>query len=1363
MNRRMSLVKKVDPGTEPIAGSVHIIIGTSVDTLGESLEQGNRIDSQDEIDTSSLFDSAEKRAAIAQFHSNLLAGRPISEPASNLARWSSTRALRFEHVTQHIMAKTSPPYGVIAKMDMLNLIIESIEAANTGEPNENADDAVWNGYAIAVLGRSNFGAIDDEMPELRQSALDFFQAEVLRHIQKIDTVEDAESVFLTIPSYTMASKVLNHVGPALLKIIDKKRGSRDIAIIQSFLFLALLQPIEEDVSLIEELLSFEMDVINTVDGETAATALEIAAHAGRAGCARVILDCFGSKINAEGFVTAAIPICSRGMDFILAAMELAIMDKVVALHDAAEERDDLPRVFIGAADSNDQPDDVVASTEGNAASQVAELKEYLNFVSLSSYVLLYLAACGGHSKVSTVSELLDFHNDPCGPFLEGLITPAKHEIFVKELFERCCSLNHAGIVEVLLEAQWCSDFKGPLLEAVKSGHQVMVHTLLESMLDPDLSLMSSPTSGGPGAIPKLFRQNCDSLQVLPLIAERFPEEARWFLNEVSCVPVPGCVPRDKLHDAEIRRHPVRGLKLGTTSLYGATQKTRSKAMWGKLDFEGPLTQSSAKGELQETESVICMAPAAMLTMDGIHEATHPLARLLRQPTSPLIRLLECGDEDIILQPVIRALMEYHWLRCNFWRRFSVQFLIWILFVASATSTFILIQQRATALSRFYAGLSSDIPPSYAMLPLACISVGFAFFFLLQEARELIDNPADYVTSHTNLVDNGIHMAVIVCSIRGAFLDLYVPPIIMSLVLVMCALRSILDLRILPSIGPLVRLWVIAAIHIVPIFIPYLIMATSFLGGFYLVENAAAALSNTGVSPHFENLGVSVQSILSMITGDYSVVDNVSDAQIFTLRILFHLVFLIFLANIIIALMTTNIYQQDHKNTTGKWLCEVAGLMAELELYWPFPNRYNLVDSLTLKSAELKPKPLHSRYRGSAISDRSLGGVEESVDISADLKSKSVILYSWPLSAVQKTRWYTVPGTGTEAQETQPRARRRSSVLARANKRSKTNKDIDDDTADGRNRWWTPAFATSDVDSPSEQPQIESQQPESPEILTLPFMNALLPTARSHNALNDLASKLAQPLDAAKVTINGPSEISDDDSHGLGEVSEALVKLNNAAASNAKPNKISAWDSTELIRVAERRLSRINPVEETANLGNSNSLDGDGGNKGFNAAAARTSRRASVVGSIRGMAGGKSLSASVDRLTDHGFLSEPPGLSPVMSGVGFNDDSKALEELIKAESRSQRERMKKMEEDHQKAMTTSMQVIGQLRDDIRKLTEVLLLPPASVKPPLSPNAESSKTSSSADSFPGPRIVTSLEASIGSLLTRRLGSSNKVRPE
>ncbi|KAI9206108.1 uncharacterized protein BJ171DRAFT_498696 [Polychytrium aggregatum] len=275
---------------------------------------------------------------------------------------------------------------------------------------------------------------------------------------------------------------------------------------------------------------------------------------------------------------------------------------------------------------------------------------------------------------------------------------------------------------------------------------------------------------------------------------------------------------------------------------------------------------------------------------------------------------------------------------------------------------------------------------------------------------------------SNAVDIGIHLVTIIIVLQSVWLQQSVPPLLMSIVLVLYATRVMLHLRIIPSVGPLVRIWVSASVNILPILIPMAVVITSFAGGFYIVERG---LSNTGIPPsvHFSDAATTFQSVMTMASWDYSVLENSSNPQVFTLRMMFHVVFIIFLINVIIALMTVNV-ADIHANTTAAWLMEISDLMVELDLLWPFPVRYELrsesdrymdekLESQSRRPSEVSNFVFNSNSKPTFLGRllelwaKVSGSLRKSHELMAkdDPQTKSVLLYTWPAEEVRKTQWW----------------------------------------------------------------------------------------------------------------------------------------------------------------------------------------------------------------------------------------------------------------------------------------------------------------------------------------------------------------------
>ncbi|RKO85861.1 hypothetical protein BDK51DRAFT_47527 [Blyttiomyces helicus] len=272
--------------------------------------------------------------------------------------------------------------------------------------------------------------------------------------------------------------------------------------------------------------------------------------------------------------------------------------------------------------------------------------------------------------------------------------------------------------------------------------------------------------------------------------------------------------------------------------------------------------------------------------------------------------------------------------------------------------------------------------------------------------------------------------------------------------VLSAARLLLHLRIIPSVGPLIRIWITATTSVGPILVPMFIMALSFAGAFYLVQTP---LNPTSMSPsHFSSIAQSLQSVLTMAAGDYShgdgihsVLDFAERPEIFTLRLLFHILFIIFLVNLIISLMTVHV-ADIRINSVAAWRAEIAALMVELELYWPWPIRYGIhteipaVVNMSVESLDLeKGRPIgrlrsvtrtpsrsgklnapkrtpsakfvaEMKRQESAVAaeppitdlDDDEDDEDEAKNLDAELDSRAVVLYTTPEEMAAKTRWWT---------------------------------------------------------------------------------------------------------------------------------------------------------------------------------------------------------------------------------------------------------------------------------------------------------------------------------------------------------------------
>ncbi|KAJ3393462.1 hypothetical protein HDU84_001953 [Entophlyctis sp. JEL0112] len=925
-----------------------------------------------------LFDNSLRRDVIDSFLLSFKTGcresvsRSKTSPqfvdaAYALAKWSVARFHRLlEQLKEPAFAHVPEGY-LLYHIESLQFALESIENAEAKSEErygENTPDReVWSRYAVAVEGQSglcpDFDPISEESNEFavdfdsfRKNARRHFQSLVFDDFAKLRGRDFYDALYL-LPKFKHGHIILETISSLILSKVPDHLIEVDV--IPRIAALNILQ----------------------TEVNTSALMLELSAHTQKSECARIIIDSLADKITSEGIITAFIPASVRGADHFLALLELYCMDRAMQASLDTEIN----------AEQSEQP--------GSEDSQT-----FMKLVASSCYIFIFLAAAGGRAQPSTVAELIEFYKDPCVEYMPSDITPKLHRNFVAQTFHSVCSLNLSSIAWALVEKGWVpKDINASLLEAVELGHQNIVHLLLESLLKPDEKLE-------PSCIPLVYRKS-EALNLLPVVAKRFPREAAWFLEQLSCIPLPACVPRGPNEEPDMRTKPVHGVRLGTLSLldavfYRRKLGTGSVHLWPRLAMDGVLKQAGSGKDDLETECLVCTAPEALLTSDAVHQSLFDIP--WTAPTSAFIRLLAEDDPQITLQPIMRALMEFHWSRGNFWLRFAVLFSVWSIYVPSLATVCIQVVMQQNSDSEQYTKLSFVDPLSYLVAILS-------LFFIFQELREFHDYPIKYIHSPSNIVDASIHVTILYVVIAGLHMNQYIQPILMSLVVIFCALRIISHLRVLPSVGPLVRLWVTASVNILPILIPYGVMALGFTIAFYIIEYQASREANT-VPTHFYSIADSVQSVLTMAMTDYSVLDNAVNPYVFLLRFLFYICFIIFLVNIIIALMTVNV-ADIHSNMNAAWLLEIAGIMVDLEMYWPFPQRYSITASHPPEELrlDLPARPRRSKkvsdflLQDDFYDDDEDCGEHGSQAFNDFLARKCVILYTWPKEYVVKTAWW----------------------------------------------------------------------------------------------------------------------------------------------------------------------------------------------------------------------------------------------------------------------------------------------------------------------------------------------------------------------
>jgi hypothetical protein len=157
----------------------------------------------------------------------------------------------------------------------------------------------------------------------------------------------------------------------------------------------------------------------------------------------------------------------------------------------------------------------------------------------------------------------------------------------------------------------------------------------------------------------------------------------------------------------------------------------------------------------------------------------------------------------------------------------------------------------------------DNSTSFDLIVTSWLTLVLAVIFLFQELRQFIDQPSDYINSTTNLMDLLIFTNVSYISIAGGLCNQPIPVLLMALNFILQGTRLLLHVRILPSVGPIIRITFLSISDIAPIFIPMGIMLLFFAGGFYLLHQDMIP------GTLWTSFLIALQHCLSFITFDYS--------------------------------------------------------------------------------------------------------------------------------------------------------------------------------------------------------------------------------------------------------------------------------------------------------------------------------------------------------------------------------------------------------------------------------------------------------------------------------------------------------------
>jgi hypothetical protein len=736
----------------------------------------------------------------------------IYELARSVTKWIIQRHVM---MAEWVRTKQSSGKELIRALDNYHWCLLGMQAHS-----HDIDQKIWEKYAVAIEGMS------EEMPEVGEpnypevalmkiKANAYFLAKLHEMISSA-TLNDLIEATLHITQLSTFMKLFVLLLPQLLQAATTKQFQEDI--LPKICFYAICHRKSFTGPLLEALLkrcqvNVTADLVNSL--------MEFSSHSINLNILAFLLDTFKQHVRTEGILCGLLAATIKGNQQLMAIYQFYVVEKLRELY------------------GND--------LEVGRFKLDATTNDFLQFVPPFIYVLFAASSDAVHAVINVVSDLIEFYDkDPLKEILaDGGITEELHLHFIDGIFNWACKLNHYSAVETLLECNWVkSDFVTPISNAVREGHQKILHLLLESLLSPD-PLFELPY----GAIPLCFRRN-QALKLLPMIANRFPGEATWFINSISNIPVPLAVPPSEDTDPAVKAKMVEGIRLGSANLADVAIVQEAtiphEKVWNKLDRVGQLHKASSRSS-GEIESVVCMIPDVLLKEPAVRDG-NPSRSLFNKETNSLVRLLATEEEEIILSPVVQSLMEYHWASGHFWLRFGYQFLSMVCFILMSTMVF----SNQTNNPLYLYGFTSVI-------------VTLAIMFLLQEVRQYIDDSKEYVKSGSNVIDVLIYtLTITIVAINYFTTIVEFHPLIKALIILFSTMRLLLHLRIFPSVGPIVRITSAALLNVVPILVPMLFLLAAYSAAFFILHQDLI-----GPNTNFNSFAMSMQYTTTMITFDYT--------------------------------------------------------------------------------------------------------------------------------------------------------------------------------------------------------------------------------------------------------------------------------------------------------------------------------------------------------------------------------------------------------------------------------------------------------------------------------------------------------------
>ena len=734
-----------------------------------------------QFDITNWFISEDNFNAKTSFLNLLKRKENLASIAANIEEWCSTR---HKHILKHLKYGTDeakPGAALAYNIEAMHWAFLSEEASGSETPNEEADEELWWRFAVEIEGKK--GSIpsrldpdfDEVMRDLRDNASSYFYDAISDGLSPLGEGDLANALYY-ITKFSSGDKLLELILPVVVEKATSNFLENEIA--PKFIFLCCLN---QDDSACTMLDSFLSQITFSLSTDVVNASLEIAAYNSNPSCFQLIATGPLKRMLAvEGIISSLFVLCTKGNDKSLPIAQLIVIEntqKAILLSKA-----NVP----------------VLSEEGLI------VENWISFVGPFIYTWLILSVTGTIPKQETCEEMIEFYGSPFKMLLNSTIPASKHRIFVDSLFQLACDHNQHTQVKALMNAHWLpDDLTHALIRATENGYQKLVGIMLDSLLEPDRKVKSVA-----GAVPVAFRKS-KVLLALPIIGKRFPTEVANFLEGLSNIPVPLFVPVNSEVEPIFKSKTISGIHLGSGTLGEVLSAPKpdvsNEFVWNKLTFEGQLRKASSRSAEKESEveNIVCMAPMGLVADGALRELGGEFFR----PTNSLIRLLAIDDERIILQPILQALVEFHWKNGGFWRRFAFQFIFLLCFLASMTYMFVLIVERQT---------SAHPLVSSALMPVTFTTLALSVCFIIQEIRQFLDSPREYFGSSGNLLDISVHTLVMYIIFEGSLIGNDVPVLLLSMAVLICSVRLLSHLGVFPSVGPLIRIWVTASVNVLPV-------------------------------------------------------------------------------------------------------------------------------------------------------------------------------------------------------------------------------------------------------------------------------------------------------------------------------------------------------------------------------------------------------------------------------------------------------------------------------------------------------------------------------------------------------------------